>query len=85
MLDSIAYTTPMEQEEAGSQGWSWVHDWRHTQGNTYWTALRTFYQQIGALRQLEVLDLKAYVVYPGSSASGATWSDVTLPGMLLMP
>ncbi|KAG0293206.1 hypothetical protein BGZ96_003147 [Linnemannia gamsii] len=85
MLDWIAYTAPMEQEEAESRGWRWVHEWRYTQANTYWTALRTFYQQIGALHQLEVLDLKACVVYPGSSASGATWSDVTLPGMLLMP
>jgi hypothetical protein len=83
MLDWLAYTVPMEQEK--DKSWKWIHDWHHTQGNTYWIALKTFYQKIGALRQLEVLDLKACVVYPGNSASGATWSDVTLPGMLLMP
>lgn len=79
MLDWFAYTPPSPANP------SWFHDWRNTQGDSNWEALRKFYHQIGRLHQLEILDLKACLVYPNSVASGATWSDITLPGMLLMP
>ncbi|KAF9143977.1 hypothetical protein BGX30_014172 [Mortierella sp. GBA39] len=82
MLDWFAYT-PISPEKDVSSGW--FHDWRHTQGDSNWETLRKFYRQIGRLHQLEILDLKACLVYPISTASGATWSDITLPGMLLMP
>ncbi|KAF9541940.1 hypothetical protein EC957_002570 [Mortierella hygrophila] len=81
MLDWFAYT-PIFLEDASS---GWFHDWRHTQGDSNWETLRKFYHQIGRLHQLEILDLKACLVYPTSTASGVTWSDITLPGMLLMP
>ncbi|KAF9150544.1 hypothetical protein BG015_007657 [Linnemannia schmuckeri] len=81
MLDWFAYTNLLGR--GGTSGW--FHDWRHTQGDSNWEALRKFYQQIGALHHLQVLDLKACLVYPGSVPSGATWSDISFPGMLLMP
>ncbi|KAF8940427.1 hypothetical protein BGZ47_007753 [Haplosporangium gracile] len=81
MLDWFTYTALPERGGI----LSWFHHWRHTQGDSDWEALRKFYEQIGALHQLQVLDLKVCLVYPGSVPSGATWSDISLPGMLLMP
>ncbi|KAK5808492.1 hypothetical protein F5H01DRAFT_352200 [Linnemannia elongata] len=75
MLDWVAFTPTSGR----------FHDWRHTQGDSNWETLRKFYRQIGRLHQLEILDLKACSVYPSSAASGATSSDITLPGMLLLP
>ncbi|KAK3846453.1 MAG: hypothetical protein J3R72DRAFT_433852 [Linnemannia gamsii] len=70
--------------ETDSAGW--YHDWHQTQDNKAWEALGKFYAQIGALHQLEVLDLKACVVHRGASFPfGTSCYDVSLPGMLLMP
>lgn len=79
MLDWLAYTPP------SSASSDWFHDWRHTQGGSNWETLRKFYHQIGRLHQMEILDLKACLVYLNSAPSGVTWSHITLPGMLLMP
>ncbi|KAF9901065.1 hypothetical protein EC991_006576 [Linnemannia zychae] len=70
--------------EVGSK--VWCHNWLHTQDDKDWECLRKFYTQIGALHRLEVLDLKACMVYlEAPKGFKTTCYYLSLPGMLLMP